>query len=84
MNPASLHGYGPQQDMVPSSALQRELKKKKEQEEQLKKEEEEAAGGEGMSAPGEQEEIRAKAAAVSPDIPVLDDPLPGVFLRCVS
>ena len=56
------------QNIVPSNALQRELKKKKGREEQKKKEE--VSAGEGHSAPGKPAE--AKAAAESPELPVRD------------
>ena len=48
----------------------REVKKKNEREEQLKNEE--AAGGEGNSAPGEQGDAKAKAAAEQLEVPVRD------------
>ena len=50
------------QNIVPSSALQRELKKKKKEKERLEqmmKDAEEAARGEGVSAPGERGEAAA-------------------------
>ena len=53
------------QNMVPSSALQRELKKKEQQ-----KKKEEKSSGEGNSAPGETGE--AKAAAEPVEAPVRD------------
>ena len=53
-------------NVVPSSALQWELKKKKERYEQLKKKEEDAAGGD--SIPGEQGEAQAKTAVVKTDL----------------
>ena len=56
------------QNIVPSSAPQRELKKKKEREEQMKREE--PSGGEGDSAPGEPG--GTKATAESPEISVRD------------
>ena len=63
------------QNIVPSSALQRELNKKKEREEQKKIAE--PSGGEGDSAPGQPG--GAKAAAESPEIPV-QDMIPWCFI----
>ena len=63
------------QNIVPSSVLQWELKKKTGQEEQKKKEG--TPGGEGYSAPGELGE--AKVAAESPKIPV-QDMIPWCFI----
>ena len=54
------------QNIVPSSALQRELKKN----EQLKKKKEEKSAGEGNSAPGETGE--ATAATEPVELPVRD------------
>ena len=61
------------QNIVPSSALQRELKKKeKERLEPLMEDAEDAAGGEGGSAPGEQGDAAAQTAAASPEVPLRD------------
>ena len=70
------------QNIVLSSVLQRELKKKKEHEEKWRNQEE-AAGGEGKSAPREQGEAKAKAAAESP-IPDRDMIPYLVFYRDVT
>ena len=56
------------QNMVPSSALQRELKKKKGREKQKKNEE--VSGGEGHLAPGEPGEVKTNTE--SPELRVLD------------
>ena len=65
------------QNIVPSSALQRELKKKKkDQLEKAKK----ADGGEG-STPGEQGDAAAQTAADSPAVEG-HDPLFGISPRC--
>ena len=71
------------QNIVPSIALQRELKKKEESDEQLKKDEE-ATGAEGNSDPGEQGEAKAKAIDESPKTPVRDMIPYLVFYRDVS
>ena len=54
------------QSIVPSSALQQELKKK-ERLEQMTKDAEEAADGEGVLGPQDQGEAAAQTAAESPE-----------------
>ena len=58
------------QNIVPTSALQREVKKKEQQKRKEQQKKEDETSGEGNSAPGETEE--ATAAAEPVDLPLRD------------